>query len=241
MPASAKRVLVLGGTGEGLRIARRLRASDIYSVAGLGRDPEGLACELRRGGFGGADGLEDFLRVRGIDWVIDATHPYAARISANAHRATRRAGVPLWAVRRPAWSPDHGDDWRMVDDWHGIEQALASFHRPLFTLGREPLAHLEAIPASQYWTIRCLEPHAGHARARIVADRGPFALDAERALFAHERFDVIVSKNSGGAATEAKLQVARERRLPVVMLARPCLPEPDRRFDDVDTLLDQWP
>ncbi|MFP3615144.1 precorrin-6A/cobalt-precorrin-6A reductase, partial [Paraburkholderia sp. SIMBA_050] len=133
---------------------------------------------------GGAAGLAAYLRSAGIGLVIDATHPYAAQISANAAAAARDAGVPLWALRRAPWTPRPGDDWRMVDDWAGIEAALAPFRRPLFTLGREPLAHLDAIPPHQFWVVRCLDPHPGNARAQIVAARGPYTLEGERALFA---------------------------------------------------------
>ncbi|ERI30230.1 precorrin-6x reductase CbiJ/CobK-like protein, partial [Burkholderia cenocepacia BC7] len=136
------------------------------------------------------------------------------------------------------WTPQPGDDWRMVDDWAGIEAALAPFRRPLFTLGREPLAHLDAIPPHQFWLVRCLDTHPGNARAQVVAARGPFTLDGERALFALAGIDVVVSKNSGGAATEAKLDVARERGLPVVMLRRPPLPDADRALDSVPALID---
>ena len=113
----------------------------------------------------------------------------------------------------------------------------AAFERPLWTTGREPLTHLDDIPASQFWTIRCLDPHAGNARASVIAARGPFTLAGERALLEAGRFDVLVSKNSGGQATEAKLDAARERGLPVVMLARPVLPEVDREFSDARSLI----
>ncbi|MBR8301429.1 cobalt-precorrin-6A reductase [Burkholderia dolosa] len=235
---SAPRILLLGGTGDALKIARALGPHHVYSLAGLGNVPDDLRCDVRVGGFGGAAALAAYLRGAGIGLVIDATHPYAARISANAAAAARDAGVPLWALRRAPWVPRPGDDWRMVDDWAGIEAALAPFRRPLFTLGREPLAHLDAIPPHQFWLVRCLDPHPGNARAQIVAARGPFTLDGERALFALAGIDVVVSKNSGGAATEAKLDVARERRLPVVMLRRPTLPDADRTFDSAAALLD---
>jgi len=196
---------------------------------------------VRVGGFGGADGLARYLAEAGIDQVIDATHPYAAQISAHAYRATRACGLPLWAVRREPWTAGPGDDWRTYDDWPALAVALLSFRRPLFTLGREPLAHLHEIPPGQHWTIRCLDPHPGQPRARVIADRGPFELDAERALFAREGFDVVISKNSGGDATAAKLAVARERGLPVLMQRRPELPAADRSFADVDALWEALP
>lgn len=232
------RILLLGGTGDALKIARQLDPASVYSLAGLGKVPEDLSCAVRVGGFGGAEGLAHYLASEQIGLVIDATHPYAAQISANAMRACAASRVPCWALRRAAWQPQAGDDWRMVSDWHEIATALAPFQRPLFTLGREPLAHLDDIPPHQFWTVRCLDSHRDNPRARILAARGPFTLEGERALFALQAFDVVVSKNSGGSATEAKLDVARERGLPVIMLRRPVLPDADREFGHVADLLD---
>jgi precorrin-6A/cobalt-precorrin-6A reductase len=233
-----KRILLLGGTGDALRIARQLGAEHVYSLAGLGKVPEDLACTVRVGGFGGSEGMARYIVDESIDLVIDATHPYAAQISANAAQASRAARVPYWALHRPAWQPQAGDDWRMVGGWDELIDALAPFRKPLFTLGREPLAHLDEIPPHQFWTVRCLEAHEDTARARILEARGPFTLEGERALFALQAFDVVVSKNSGGQATEAKLEVARERGLPVVMLRRPELPAAEREFESVADLLD---
>jgi precorrin-6A/cobalt-precorrin-6A reductase len=232
------RILLLGGTGDALKIARQFGVAHVYSLAGLGKVPDDLTCTVRVGGFGGSDGLARYIESERIGLVIDATHPYAARISANAMAACRAARVPCWALRRPGWQPQAGDDWRMVGDWNELITALAPFRRPLFTLGREPLAHLDEIPPRQFWTVRCLDSQPDIARSRILAARGPFTLDGERALFALQAFDVVVSKNSGGNATEAKLQVARERGLPVIMLRRPALPEVDREFDSMAVLLD---
>jgi precorrin-6A/cobalt-precorrin-6A reductase len=232
------RILLLGGTGDALRIARQLGPAHVYSLAGLGKVPDDLPCAVRVGGFGGSEGMARYIEDERIGLVIDATHPYAAQISANAAKASGAAHVPCWALRREGWQPQAGDDWRMVDDWAELTAALASFRRPLFTLGREPLAHLDEIPPQQFWTVRCLDPHEANARARILATRGPFALEGERALFSAEAFDVVVSKNSGGSATEAKLEVARERGLPVVMLRRPELAAVDREFANVADLLE---
>jgi precorrin-6A/cobalt-precorrin-6A reductase len=232
-----RRILLLGGTGDALKLARALDARHVYSLAGLGKIPEGLACQVRVGGFGGAQGLAAYVVQHDIGLVVDATHPYAARISANAALACRETGVRYWALRRAPWSAQTGDDWRFVDDWPGIVAALAPYRRPLFTLGREPLSHLHEIPPHQHWTVRCLDPHEGNAQARIVDARGPFSHEGERALFDACSTDVVVSKLSGGAATEAKLDVARERGLPVVMVRRPALPEADRAFEDGMTLM----
>ncbi|BFG76671.1 cobalt-precorrin-6A reductase [Paraburkholderia terrae] len=232
-----KRVLLLGGTGDALQIARQLGPQHVYSLAGLGRVPEGLACEVRVGGFGGSDGLARFIESEGIALVVDATHPYAAQMSANAAAACREAMVPCWALRRAGWAPQTGDDWRMVDGWDQLVDAIRPFRRVLFTSGREPLSHLDEMPAHQFWIVRCLDAHPGNERACIIDARGPFDIDGERALFALNHIDVLVTKNSGGAATQPKLEVARELKVPVVMMRRPSLPEVDREFDSPAQLL----
>ncbi|MGC4012834.1 MAG: cobalt-precorrin-6A reductase [Pseudomonas sp.] len=231
-----KRVLLLGGIGEALAIARRLGPQHLYSLAGLGKVPDDLACEVRVGGYGGAEGLAGFIRERGFDLLLDATHPYAAQISANAARAAQLADVPCWALRRPGWQAGPQDDWRDVADWSSLIAALQAFRRPLFTMGREPLEHLDEIPAHQHWTVRCLQSLPGNARADVLGARGPFTLEGERELFTRLGTDVLVSKNSGSHATEPKLQVARERGVPVLILARPGLPEVDREFEHVESL-----
>lgn len=233
---SGKRILLLGGIGEALAIARRLGPGHLYSLAGLGKVPDDLNCQVRVGGYGGAEGLADFIAGQGYDLLLDATHPYAAQISRNAACAVQLAGVPCWALRRPGWQPGAGDDWREVEGWAQLIAALAPFERPLFTLGREPLEHLGEIPEHQFWTVRCLQSLPGTARAEVLGARGPFSLEGERELFERLGTDVLVSKNSGSQATEPKLQVARERGVPVVILARPELPEVDRRFDSVEAL-----
>jgi precorrin-6A/cobalt-precorrin-6A reductase len=231
------KILLLGGVAEALAIARQLGPDAIYSLAGLGRVPEGLPCQVRVGGFGGAEGLAQFIADTGIELLLDATHPYAAQISANAARAAQLAGVPCWALRRPGWHAQAGDDWREVTDWADLIHHLTPFQRPLFTLGREPLEHVLEIPSHQHWTIRCLQAQAPTARAEIIGARGPFTLDSERQLFSRLRCDVLISKNSGSQATEPKLQVARELGLPVLVLRRPMLPVVDREFAHVGGLL----
>jgi precorrin-6A/cobalt-precorrin-6A reductase len=231
------RVLLLGGTGDALRIARSLGPEHVYSLAGLGTIPHDLACHVRVGGFGGSEGLARYIEEQRVGLLVDATHPYAARISGNAAAASRAVGVPYWALRRAGWQPRPGDDWRFVSDWADLTATLAAFARPLFTLGREPLSHLDEIPAHQYWIVRCLDAHPGNERCHVIGARGPFSTEDERALFDACATDAVVSKNSGGKATEAKLDVARERGLPVIMLQRPALPDADRTFDEPATLL----
>ncbi|APO84547.1 cobalt-precorrin-6A reductase [Pseudomonas asiatica] len=225
------RILLLGGVTEALAIARRLGPQHVYSLAGIGRVPQDLQCQVRVGGFGGAEGLASYLHEAGITLLIDATHPYAAQISRNAANAARMAGIPCWALRRPAWQAQTGDDWREVEDWAGLIEVLKPFRRPLFTLGREPLQHLDEIPPEQFWTLRALEACPGNDRCEVIGARGPFHIEDERALFQRRKIDVLISKNSGSVATEPKLEVARELGIPVLILKRPALPDVDRAFD----------
>jgi precorrin-6A/cobalt-precorrin-6A reductase len=232
-----KRILLLGGVTEALAIARTLGPTHIYSLAGIGRVPNDLRCQVRVGGYGGAEGLAQFIRDENIDLLLDATHPYAAQISQNAASAARLSGVPCWALRRPAWIPQAGDDWREVSDWAELIQALEPFRRPLFTLGREPLQHLDEIPPEQFWTVRALDVYPGNSRCEVIGARGPFLIDDERALFERRQIDVLVSKNSGSTATEPKLEVARERGVPVLVLKRPVLAAVDREFSTLEETL----
>jgi len=225
------RILLLGGVTEALAIARRLGPQHVYSLAGIGRVPQDLQCQVRVGGFGGTEGLASYLHEAGITLLIDATHPYAAQISRNAANAARMAGIPCWALRRPAWQAQTGDDWREVEDWAGLIEVLKPFRRPLFTLGREPLQHLDEIPPEQFWTLRALEACPGNDRCEVIGARGPFHIEDERALFQRRKIDVLISKNSGSVATEPKLEVARELGIPVLILERPALPDVDRAFE----------
>jgi precorrin-6A/cobalt-precorrin-6A reductase len=232
-----KRILLLGGVTEAMAIARTLGPQHIYSLAGVGRVPTDLQCQVRVGGYGGAEGLAQFIRDEGIDLLLDATHPYAAQISQNAATAAHLSGVPCWALRRPVWQAQAGDDWREVSDWAELIEALAPFHRPLFTLGREPLQHLDEIPEEQFWTLRALDRYPGNERCEVIGDRGPFLIDDERELFKRRNIDVLISKNSGSTATEPKLEVARERGVPVIILKRPTLPGVAREFGGVAEIL----
>ena len=225
-----KRILLLGGVTEALAIARTLGPEHIYSLAGVGRVPTDLTCQVRVGGYGGFEGLAQFVRDEQISLILDATHPYAAQISHNAAQAARLCGVPCWALRRPAWQPQAADDWREVGDWAELIDALKPFKRPLFTLGREPLQHLDEIPPEQFWTLRALEVYPGNERCEVIGARGPFLIEDERALFERQQIDVLISKNSGSTATEPKLEVARERGVPVLVLRRPVLAQVDREL-----------
>jgi precorrin-6A/cobalt-precorrin-6A reductase len=171
------------------------------------------------------EGLARHLREEATNALIDATHPFAARISENAVAAAREAGVPFLRVTRPAWQPRAGDMWREVASMEAAVTALGAEPRRVFlAIGRQEIAPFAEAPQHDY-LVRAIDPFA-HAlpRARVLLARGPFGLEEERALLRRERIEILVSKNAGTPATYAKLEAARELAIPVVMVARPALP-----------------
>lgn len=222
------RVLILGGTTEASALARALagdgRFRPTLSLAGRTRAPTLPAIPARRGGFGGAAGLADYLRAERVDAVVDATHPFAAIISANAAEAARLAGVPRLAILRPEWAPQPGDRWNEAASMEAAAAALGAPPRRVFlTVGQQELAPFRDAPQHDY-LIRSVEPPDPAAlppRARCIAARGPFLEPDERRLLLEAAIEVLVTKNSGGAATAPKLAAARALGIPVVMVARP--------------------
>jgi len=226
-----KSVLILGGTAEARQLAGKLAAHDALNVtlslAGRTERPVAQGVPTRVGGFGGPEGLAAYLSEQGVDLVIDATHPYAARISANAAHAARIAGVPLLALRRPGWEPVSGDRWTMVDDAAAAVAALGSAPRRVFlALGRQELMPFERAPQHSYLirSVDPVEPPLAVPNATYILARGPFDRASERAMLEAHGVDAIVCKNSGGSATYAKIEAARELGIEVVMFRRPALP-----------------
>ncbi|MFB9978408.1 cobalt-precorrin-6A reductase [Mesorhizobium kowhaii] len=226
------RILILGGTTEARQLAGKLAAGAdclvTLSLAGRTESPVAQGVPVRTGGFGGADGLAAHLRETGIDLLIDATHPYAAQISANAAQAARMAGVPVLALRRPGWEPVEGDRWTQVDTTGDAVQALGPAPRHVFlALGRQEVAAFEAAPQHHYLirSVDPVEPKLAVPDATYLLARGPFRETEERALLEKHRIDAVVSKNSGGEATYGKIAAARAVGIEVVMVRRPALPD----------------
>ncbi|GAA3393743.1 cobalt-precorrin-6A reductase [Streptomyces roseoviridis] len=229
-------VLILGGTTEARSLAGLLHSGPprpglrvTSSLAGRVAVPRLPVGEVRIGGFGGADGLAAWLREHAVDAVIDATHPFAERISFNAARAAATAHVPLLALRRPGWVPVEGDDWHEVASLDEAAAALDRLGGPVdrvfLTTGRMGLAAFAGRP--EWFLVRSVdapEPPMP-ARTEVLLDRGPFTLEGERELIARHRLDVLVTKDSGAAATAPKLAAAREAGIPVVIVRRPPVPE----------------
>ena len=226
-----ERVLLLGGTREAVELARALaRSPDVettYSLAGRTRRPASVPVPVRTGGFGGPDGLVAYLRDTNIDLVVDATHPYAETMSRHAALACERESVPRLVLHRPPWTPQPRDRWVEVSDAESAARALAGLgRRALLTVGSRGLAPFAAVPGVSF-IVRAVEPPAAvldAERFEVVLARGPFDVESERGLLESRAIDVVVSKNSGGAAARAKLEAARALGLPVVMIARPSPP-----------------
>ncbi len=222
------RILILGGTTEASALAARLAGNPdfkpVLSMAGRTSDPRALPIPTRIGGFGGVEGLARFLVDERIEAVVDATHPFAAVMSRNAAAACARAGVALLALRRPSWTPQEGDRWLEVPSMGEAVHALGAAPRRVFlTVGRLELPPFAAAPQHVY-LVRTIEP-IGEAlpvpNVIAIQDRAPFDEAAERELMERERIDVVVTKNSGGAATYPKIAAARALGLPVIVVARP--------------------
>lgn len=234
------RILVLGGTTEASRLAKALaERTDIaatLSLAGRTVDPAAQPIPTRIGGFGGVEGLAAYLRDHAIEALVDATHPFAARISRNAAEAARATGTPIVAFVRPAWTREPGDDWREVESLDEAARAIGEVpRRVLLTTGRLGLASFALAPRHHY-VIRTIDPPEPEVLARLpdhvmLFDRGPFDLAAERALMERERIEVVVTKNSGGTATYPKIVAARQLGLPVVIQQPPTRPDVAQAHD----------
>ncbi|WP_211238574.1 cobalt-precorrin-6A reductase [Actinomadura rifamycini] len=229
MTSVSRRVLLLGGTAEARRLAGRLDADPAVevtsSLAGRTAAPRALPGRVRVGGFGGPDGLAAWLRVERIDAVVDATHPFAARMTGNAALACAAAGVPLLVLRRPGWTKGPGDDWRRVPSLAAAAADLPGEH-VFLTTGRTGLAAF-AGDARRRYLVRSVDPPEPPLppRTTVVLARGPFTVGDETALMREHRVDVLVTKDSGGAMTAAKLTAARKLGVPVVVVDRPPVPD----------------
>lgn len=226
------RVLILGGTTEARQLAGRLAGrSDLdvtLSLAGRTQDPATQPVPVRIGGFGGAEGLAAWLEQTGTQILIDATHPFAARISTNAVEAARKVRIPIIALRRPEWTPVEGDRWTLVGSVTEAIAALGDAPRRVFVaLGRQELAPLVHAPQHSYLirSVDPIEPRLAVRQAQYILDRGPFAEAAEREMLSGQAIDAIIAKNSGGAATYGKIVAARVLGIPVILVRRPALPD----------------
>jgi len=224
-------ILILGGTTEARGFAEKLAAREdiaaTISLAGRTADPKPLPLPTRIGGFGGVEGLTDYLAKERVDLLIDATHPFANQISANAAAAAKQSGVPIFALCRPGWVRQAYDRWVSVGSVAAAVIALGQTPRRVFlSIGRQEAYQFSAAPQHAYIvrSVDPVEPPLVVPQAEYILASGPFTVEAETDLFRYNRIDTLVTKNSGGSATYAKIEAARALGLPVVMIARPHKP-----------------
>ena len=239
-------LLILGGTAEAAALAGEVlarfgeRLAVTSSLAGRTEHPVPPPGAVRIGGFGGAAGLAAYLDQQRVDLVIDATHPFAAQISAQALAACEAAGLPRLLLHRPPWPRHLLDRWVEVEDLAAAAAALPKLGRRAFlTIGASELAAFAPL-RDMHFVVRLVDPPRAKlplVSCEVLLRRGPFCLAEERLILDRRRIEVLVAKASGGGATEAKLIAARERSLPVVMVRRPP-PPPGPRVDSVAAALD---
>jgi precorrin-6A/cobalt-precorrin-6A reductase len=232
-------VLILGGTAEARALAAAIVDSGVHvvsSLAGRVRDPALPVGEVRIGGFGEVEGLAAWLREHGVAAVVDATHPFASTMTAHAVFATAAVGVPLVVLRRPGWPPD--PDWTWADSLPAAAAALPTLGKRVFlTTGRTSLAAFADLDLE--FLVRCVDPPSGPMprRVHVLLSRGPFTVDGERSLMREHGVDVLVTKDSGGSLTSAKLAAAREEGVAVLVVRRPPLPAGVEAVDTVAAAL----
>ena len=238
----ARSILLLGGTDEAVRLNSVLAGHSgvklVTSLAGRTRNPAQLTGETVVGGFGGQQGLKDFILERQIDIMIDASHPFADRITQNAFAACGEAGIIYIRLQRPEWERQPEDNWISVASIEEAAKKLADYNRIFLTVGRQELAVFKRV-AGKFFLVRSIEQadfNPPQSEVTFIQGRGPFSTEDEHSLLREERIDLLVSKNSGGKATYAKIEAARSLNLPVIMIERPAVPD-CICFSEVEELL----
>jgi precorrin-6A/cobalt-precorrin-6A reductase len=237
------RALILGGTADASLLAAEIARAGIdavYSYGGRTRAPAGQPLPTRIGGFGGVGGLADYIRREEITHVIDSTHPFAAEMSRNAVAACAETGTPLIALERAPWTKAPGDNWIEIPDVNAAVAALPEAAANVFlAIGRQHIAPFATKPQHAY-TLRFVDPPDAPLpfAADVIVSRGPFTLEGELEMMRKRSITRIVARNSGGDGARAKIDAARVLGLPVIMIARPQLPE-RLRVESVAEIM-QW-
>ncbi len=231
-------LLLLGGTSDARHLADKLHNQGItliYSVAGLVRMPD-VSCEIITGGFRQFGGLLKYIQQQNISAILDVTHPYAQTMSSTAVTAAKQSNIPCWRFHRPPWQVQEGDDWHLFKDWGQLLPALTAKKSVFFTSGQLEQSVLDNLTTQHVAGQKYLLRTAVKPKVKLLESMqwlkaiGPFSQQNELALMQQYQVDVLVSKNSGGQATEAKLHAARQLNIPVYMLQRPNLPDADNIF-----------
>lgn len=225
------RVLLLAGTSEAVEIASALVKLEnldvVASLAGATRAPRDLGVPMRMGGFGGAAGFEQYLRAKEIDFVLDATHPFAAKMTQTASSVCAKLSISYLRVQRPGWEAQDGDRWHFVDNVQAVKNLIPSGNRVFLGTGRQTLMEFSGFTGREI-LCRVIDPPKApfpFAGGRYVVGRPPFSVAQEVALFQREKIDWLVVKNSGGWRSKSKLDAARQLGLAVAMFNRPAAPD----------------
>jgi precorrin-6A/cobalt-precorrin-6A reductase len=236
------RALILGGTSDANQLADPIahaRIDAVYSYAGRTQSPIAQSLTIRTGGFGGVRGLIEYISRESITHVIDATHPFAAEMSRHAIDACATSQIPLIALERAPWRRAPGDRWIDADHINAAVEALPEARANIFlAIGRQHLAPFAAKPQHAY-TLRFVDPPVGAVPvpdSEVIVSRGPFTVQGDIELMRKRNIAWVVARNSGGDGARAKIDAARELGLPVVMIARPVLPE-RRRTESIAEVL----
>ena len=229
--------MILGGTHESRSLALLLHAKRfnvVYSVARHGI--ENLPCTTLAKKYRNADELGDELQRLRVDLLVDTTHPYALEIKTQADLASQRQTIPLWRYIRRPWEPTQDDHWLVFNSIADILPDLQIYFKPFFSIGLQILPFIDQIPPHQFWFIRCLQQPSQGLRYEIHQQKGPFFLNFELELMQRLKIDMIVCKNSGGHYSFAKILVARQLKIPVMMQQRPVIRTQENFFDQLDDL-----
>ncbi len=245
-----KKLLLLGGTADGRVLAETLHKKNIqviYSIAGLVRTPK-VACDIISGGFSQYGGLDTFVHNNNIDAILDVTHPYAQKMSTTASVVAKKCSIPYWRFHREAWVPTEYDQWYEVEDYAETLVLInnkAHWNQPsiLLTAGQLPLDFLQQLPHLPANKKHCLrtavQPDIDLPdNVQWIKAIGPFSYKDELELMKKHQTTILLSKNSGGDSTVAKLQAARTLSIPVIMLKRPTLPTADKLLFSRDACKD---
>ena len=239
MPASEKIILILGGTAEAATLASRLSDKGLHvitSLAGRTREPAPLKGKTRTGGFGGPEGLANYIRDNAIFLLVDMTHPFATKISANARKAAELSGVKLIAWHRPAWTRLDDDNWLEVESLAAAVAAIPPNARVLLALGSQHIAPFAA-RRDVHFLVRMVDPPAVPLllpdHELLVAKPGP--VEDEFALLRARNISHIICRNSGGKAAYAKIAAARLLGLPVIMISRSSVAENAASIDQIES------
>ncbi len=232
-------LLILGGTGEAKMLAKALYQQGMavtYSIAGLVRQPD-LPCKVVSGGFSQFGGLADYVRDNQIAAILDASHPFAEKISQSAYAAASVNDIPLWCFRRPAWQAVAGDRWSRFSTVANMQAHIRHYQSIFLTIGQLNQSWLTVLADldCQVLLRTAVQPKRPlSSKIKWIQGIPPFSLEDEIDVMRQHQIDCLISKNSGGDKTYAKLQAARELGIDVLMLERPTLVQVDAEFNEPD-------